>query len=277
MSISKKDSLLTFISAATLLGMFATTNQAVHADTIKTPLMVKPQSENKQTTAVQQNTGANTAEKTANQNVNLQPKAEETRDKTETTKTADKSNQLTPTTTKDTKTQANNVEPTTPQTSKNKDTKDNEKTTGKVDKDTKKTNQETQPAQTTPVKPDPTIFVPQSDLPTDDSVTEKATATDYKLSDEALKILQNAEINLDSLTKDQVAKINKINFDDTKANSAAKWTYAQYTGVAKKMLEQDERYRIPYFNAKKIKNMPAITTKDAQTGKVADLEIWDSW
>lgn len=54
MSISKKDSLLTFISAATLLGMFATTNQAVHADTIKTPLVAKSQNENKQTVAAGQ-------------------------------------------------------------------------------------------------------------------------------------------------------------------------------------------------------------------------------
>lgn len=260
MSISKKDSLLTFISAATLLGMFATTNQAVHADTIKTPLVAKSQNENKQTVAAGQTAKDDKVATTANQPENVQPK-----NKVETTKTADNNQTV----------QTNNtVAPTTPQTTKTNDSKDSKKTT---DKDTKKNQQEVQPTQTTPVEQEPTVFVPQSELPTDDSTTEKATKTDYQLSEEALKVLKEAEINVDSLTKDQVAKIKKINFDDTKANTAAKWTYSQSTGVANKMLKQDERYRIPYFNAKKIKNMGGITTKDAQTGKVADLEIWDSW
>lgn len=271
MSISKKDSLLTFISAAILLGMFATTNQAVHADTIKTPLVAKSQNENKQTIVAGQPAKDDKAATTAEQPENVQPKAEATKEKAEATKTAD-NNQ---TTTKNTQTQANKaVAPTTPQTTKTNDSKDSKKTT---DKDTSKNQQEVQPTQTTPVEQEPTVFVPQSELPTDDSTTEKATKTDYQLSEEALKVLKEAEINVDSLTKDQVAKIKKINFNDTKANTAAKWTYSQYSGVANKMLKQDERYRIPYFNAKKIKNMGGITTKDAQTGKVADLEIWDSW
>ena len=43
------------------------------------------------------------------------------------------------------------------------------------------------------------------------------------------------------------------------------------------MIDQDAQYRVPYFNAKRIKNMPATVTRDAQTGQVAELEIWDSW
>lgn len=89
MSISKKDSLLTFISAATLLGMFVTTNQAVHADTIKTPLVAKLQNENKQTVAAGQAAKDDKATTTVNQPENVQPKAEATKDKAETTKAAD--------------------------------------------------------------------------------------------------------------------------------------------------------------------------------------------
>lgn len=76
MSISKKDSLLTFISAATLLGMFATTNQAVHADTIKIPLVAKSQNENKQTVVAGQPAKDDKAATTAEQPENVQPKAQ---------------------------------------------------------------------------------------------------------------------------------------------------------------------------------------------------------
>lgn len=79
------------------------------------------------------------------------------------------------------------------------------------------------------------------------------------------------------MTKDQIDLIKQINFDMNVVDRSTHWDYNQYAGTAKKMIDQDKRYRVPYFNAKKIKNMPATVTRDAQTGKKAALEIWDSW
>lgn len=90
-------------------------------------------------------------------------------------------------------------------------------------------------------------------------------------------MLQEADFNPAKLTEVQLSEVRKLNFDDLPVDSSTQWTYDQYAGVAKKMLNQDQSYRIPYSNAKKIKNMPATVTRDAQTGQKAALEIWDSW
>lgn len=99
----------------------------------------------------------------------------------------------------------------------------------------------------------------------------------YSLTAGAQKALETANIDPKTLSLDQVIELNKIDFSKEKKDRATKWTYSQYTGVAKKLISQDKRYRVPYFNPKKIKNMPATVTRDAQTGKKASLEIWDSW
>lgn len=89
--------------------------------------------------------------------------------------------------------------------------------------------------------------------------------------------MQTADVNPKDLTEVQLKEVRKLNFNDLDKDTSTRWTYDQYAGVAKKMIDQDAQYRVPYFNAKKIKNMPATVTRDAQTGKVAELEIWDSW
>lgn len=99
----------------------------------------------------------------------------------------------------------------------------------------------------------------------------------YQLNNQAMETLTLAGIDPSSLTENQRVEINKIDFNAIDKDGSTKWTYDEYSGVAKKMLSQDTRYRVPYFNAKKIKNMPATVTRDAQTGKKAELEIWDSW
>lgn len=79
------------------------------------------------------------------------------------------------------------------------------------------------------------------------------------------------------MNSDQLTAIRKINFKKDTVDTSTHWSYSQYAGVAKNMIDQDKRYKVPYFNAKKIKNMPATVTRDAQTGQVAELEIGDSW
>ncbi|MFR0771920.1 MAG: glycoside hydrolase family 68 protein [Limosilactobacillus pontis] len=54
-------------------------------------------------------------------------------------------------------------------------------------------------------------------------------------------------------------------------------TYKDLQGIGEALIKQDARYAVPYFNAKQIQNMPAAHTRDAQTGQIADLDIWDSW
>lgn len=120
-------------------------------------------------------------------------------------------------------------------------------------------------------------YISSSNNNTTPVTTAKKEEPKYKLNDIALEALKDAEIDPNSLTKEQLEQIDKIDFKGSNPDGSTKWTYVEYAGTAKKMLEQDKKYRVPYFNAKKMKNMPATTTKDAQTGKVESLDIWDSW
>ena len=109
------------------------------------------------------------------------------------------------------------------------------------------------------------------------SYSQNNDAAVYKLDPQTVQILQAAEFNPKDLTEVQLKEVRKLNFNELDKDTSTHWSYDQYAGVAKKMIDQDAQYRVPYFNAKKIKNMPATVTRDAQTGKVAELEIWDSW
>ena len=106
------------------------------------------------------------------------------------------------------------------------------------------------------------------------SYSQNNDAAVYKLDPQTIRVLQTADVNPKDLTEVQLKEVRKLNFNDLDKDTSTRWTYDQYAGVAKKMIDQDARYRVPYFNAKKIKNMPATVTRDAQTGKVAELEIW---
>nr|WP_237334227.1 glycoside hydrolase family 68 protein [Streptococcus marmotae] len=96
------------------------------------------------------------------------------------------------------------------------------------------------------------------------------------LTSDAEKIASEAQIDIATLTEKQKEALNKIVLVDT-AESGNRMTYKQFEDIANALVEQDPKYAIPYFNAEVIKNMPAATTKDAQTGEVADLDVWDSW
>lgn len=54
-------------------------------------------------------------------------------------------------------------------------------------------------------------------------------------------------------------------------------TYNDLRNIGQAIIDQDPKYAIPYFNAKMIQNMPATFTRDAQTGKMEHLDVWDSW
>ena len=97
-----------------------------------------------------------------------------------------------------------------------------------------------------------------------------------KLKPQAAKAVQNAKIDAGSLTDDQINELNKINFSKS-AEKGAKLTFKDLEEIGNAIVKQDPQYAIPYFNAKEIKNMPATYTVDAQTGKMAHLDVWDSW
>ena len=105
------------------------------------------------------------------------------------------------------------------------------------------------------------------------SCSQNNDAAVYKLDPQTIRVLQTADVNPKDLTEVQLKEVRKLNFNELDKDTSTRWTYDQYAGVAKKMIDQDAQYRVPYFNAKKIKNMPATVTRDAQTGQVAELEI----
>ena len=97
-----------------------------------------------------------------------------------------------------------------------------------------------------------------------------------KLNKEAENVVKNAGIDPTSLTPDQIKALNKLNFSKT-AKSGTQMTYNDFQKIADTLIKQDGRYTVPFFKASEIKNMPAATTKDAQTNIIEPLDVWDSW
>ena len=305
MIINKKSSLLTFISTAALLALFNNSNsQTVHADTVKGADVVQTNNQNNnktQTTAgVDTKATNNTVAQKQNGGVNTTPQTttdKEAKADTNTTTVNPKTNSKANVTstdkaTTDTTKVANDTKETTPTNTPVKEDSKTDNITQNLNNTTKADNNiqvdiDVQPAN------EPTrgnVVLPDTVHSNGDKVnlvpstsTDSTTQTDkkeeskIKLSSSALDVLANAEISLSSLTKTQIEQINKINFQGNNPDNSTKWTYAQYAGVANKMLKQNKKYRVPYFNAKLMKNMPALRTRDAQTGKVETLEIWDAW
>ena len=108
------------------------------------------------------------------------------------------------------------------------------------------------------------------------SDTAKTTNQSAHLTDQAAAVVKNAGIDPDSLTAQQIKDLNQINFSKS-AKSGTQMTYNDFKKIADTLIKQDGRYAVPFFNAKQIQNMPAAHTRDAQTGEVADMDIWDSW
>ena len=108
------------------------------------------------------------------------------------------------------------------------------------------------------------------------SVKPAENAAKAELKGQVKDIVEEAGVDTSKLTNDQINELNKINFSK-EAKSGTQLTYNDFKKIVKTLIEQDARYAVPFFNASKIKNMPAAKTLDAQSGKVEDLEIWDSW
>lgn len=157
-----------------------------------------------------------------------------------------------------------------------------------VDENNQPTQVETQPNDTTSTTNDiqntDTDAATSSDEDTSSEIENQNFNQDNQnsrqnvsLNSDASRLVRNAQIDLNSLSTDQIAQLNKINFDSLNVDTGTQFTYHQYRSLANKMINRESKYRVPYFNPKKIKNMPATHTRDAQTGKMANLDIWDSW
>ncbi|TSO25702.1 glycoside hydrolase family 68 protein [Lactobacillus sp. LL6] len=304
MIINKKSSLLTFISTAALLALFNnSTSQTVHADTVKGADVVQTNNQNNKETqktvadsktttnnvaTQKQNEGVRTPTQTTtnkesktetNKTTTVNPKATVNTDKAATNTTATEATKTTKTTKEITPTKEDSKTDTTTQ-DLNNNTAQTDKNDVEVDIDVQPANEPTVGNVVLPdtvhSNGDKVNLVPSTST-SSDTQTDKKEEPKIKLSSSALEVLADAEISLSSLTKDQIEQINKIDFKGSNPDNSTKWTYAQYAGVANKMLKQNKKYRVPYFNAKLMKNMPALRTRDAQTGKVETLEIWDAW
>lgn len=244
--MNKRSTLVTFASAAVLLGLFnINDSQTVKADTVEQP--ATDQRNTQTTTANNQNSKSDQDQSQNNQNTDVA--ADQTQNQTN---------------------QNNTV-------TDNTNNPDNQNNTGATATDTTNANQDTQNQVGGFTDTTQSTNDYASNSVSDTSYVQNNDAVVYNLDPQTVQMLRAAEFNPKDLTEVQLKEVRKLNFNELDKDTSTHWSYDQYAGVAKKMIDQDAQYRVPYFNAKKIKNMPATVTRDAQTGKVAELEIWDSW
>ena len=106
-------------------------------------------------------------------------------------------------------------------------------------------------------------------------VNPDARAAYDKLNANAKEIAQAANIDLAKLTHQEIDALNSVKMDSTPESGTV--TYTDYADIAKDLINRNPQYAIPQFDPSTIKNFPAATTADAETGKVEPLDIWDSW
>ncbi|GMA70547.1 hypothetical protein GCM10025879_17930 [Leuconostoc litchii] len=80
----------------------------------------------------------------------------------------------------------------------------------------------------------------------------------------------------DSVSKDLNSKTTVVTKNDD-GTSTTNLTYANLKDVADNIASVNPNTSVPYFNADAIKNLPAMSTADAQSGQIEDLDVWDSW
>ena len=103
----------------------------------------------------------------------------------------------------------------------------------------------------------------------------KAMDVFNKLNAMGKKLAQAANLNLSNLSESEIEALNKVRIDGETYDGQL--TYAQYKQYGKTLIDENKQFAIPKFDKNKIMNFPAATTKDAQTGQVETLDIWDSW
>ena len=108
------------------------------------------------------------------------------------------------------------------------------------------------------------------------SASARSVAT-TTLNSAAAKAVQAAGMKVTDLTNDQISELNKVDFSKTTKNPGTTMTFNDLEKIGDALVNRDPQFAIPYFNASQIKNMPATRAVDAQTGQMANLDIWDSW
>ena len=103
----------------------------------------------------------------------------------------------------------------------------------------------------------------------------KARNAYNKLNAMGKRLAQAANLNLSNLSQTEIDALNKVYVDGESYDGQL--TYSQFEQYGKTLVSEDKQFAIPKFDKSKIKNFPAATTKDAESGKVENLDIWDSW
>lgn len=109
------------------------------------------------------------------------------------------------------------------------------------------------------------------------ALEDNIEATTPKLNDKVAEVVKNAGLDVSKLTKHEIEELNKIDFAKNDNKKPTNLTIKDLVDIGNTIIKQDPKYAVPFFNASEIKNMPAAYTRDAQTGKEEQLEIWDSW
>lgn len=92
-------------------------------------------------------------------------------------------------------------------------------------------------------------------------------------------IAEGANVDPAHFTPTQIDALNKLqHYSTTPRNSnTTQFTYYDFQKASDKLTQVDPQFAIPYFKADQIQNLPAATSKDGQTGKISNMDIWDSW
>ena len=101
--------------------------------------------------------------------------------------------------------------------------------------------------------------------------------TPPKLNDKVAEVVKNAGLDVSKLSNHEIEELNKINFAKNDDKKPTNLSIKDLVDIGNTIIKQDPKYAVPFFNASEIKNMSAAYTRDAQTGKEEQLEIWDSW
>lgn len=107
------------------------------------------------------------------------------------------------------------------------------------------------------------------------SAASSSSSQKVTLNANGQKIANAAGLDPSKLTDAEIEALNKATYSD-KMNDG-QLTYKEYRQYAQNVVDEKPQYAIPQFDPNTIQNLPAATTKDAESGKVEDLDIWDSW
>lgn len=118
-----------------------------------------------------------------------------------------------------------------------------------------------------------------ADAKVDDTITTDVKTTDIKTeSAEAKEVNSNQQeyqtTNIDDSISSALNSKKIVIRTNTDGTSTTQITYANFQDVADNL---NTEASVPYFNADAVKNIPAATTANAETGDVTELDVWDSW